>query len=136
MRLDMRAIGESRLVATLLPAGEIGVGNIGVDQIVFSDRPSIPLNDEEDFGSMALALLDPTPDDYATSSVRAADLPASAILVRNSQVGPAARLDFGDRLVGVVGQRWKLEPSASRKATFLVAWHFPALPRDRFGDIT
>jgi Glycosyl-hydrolase family 116, catalytic region/beta-glucosidase 2, glycosyl-hydrolase family 116 N-term len=79
-------------------------GNIGVDHIVFSDRPAedADLDRLPDFGTMCLALIGP-----ADAGEPDADVPLS------------------EKLVGQVNHTLTLKPGASETVTFLVAWHFP-----------
>lgn len=77
-------------------------GNTGVDQIVFTDvlPPAEPgLEQAADHGTMVLACLD-------------------------AQASPCG----GDELPDGLLTRFELEPGASRRVTFLLAWHFPNLP--------
>ncbi len=80
-------------------------GNIGVDQIVFTDQPSRgPLSEEPDFGEFGIALL-----------------------------GSSSPL-HGFKGKGIaVGKRVKLKPKESTTVTFLVAWHFPNINRRSLG---
>lgn len=85
-----------------------GWGNIGIDEIVFGDSPrapQMPLEDEGDFGTFALALL--AAEDVDVKATDAASAP------------------FGTWLVSRIG--WA-EPAASIRTlcfTAIVAWHFP-----------
>ncbi|MCB1128572.1 MAG: hypothetical protein KDM81_18900, partial [Verrucomicrobiae bacterium] len=79
-----------------------GWGNIGVDQIVFSDHPASagPLEEERDFGTMTLALLGGAADLAVTATSNSDDLAPA--------VGP-----FDQSLVGGLGRRVKLDPGQS-----------------------
>ncbi len=98
-----------------------GWGNIGVDHIVFSDKPAQPLKLEElhDYGTMVLAMLGETPNDMATAS--------------SSQTGQLespqndAETILCDTLTGAVGRSLSLAPGEKTTVTFLIAWHFPNL---------
>jgi len=91
-----------------------GWGNIGVDQIVFTDKPIVntKLLDQRDFGTMALALLDSGDD---TASANRADDGKPKV----------AQTGLTDELVGEVGRRLQLKPGETEKVTFAIAWHFP-----------
>ncbi|RME94128.1 MAG: hypothetical protein D6766_06675 [Verrucomicrobia bacterium] len=88
-----------------------GWGNIGVDHIVFSDRPaSGNLDERHDFGTMTLAFLG------GADWVRAGETAAEA--------GEATR-DFPGPLVGALGRRFRLEPGQSVTLDHVITWHFP-----------
>ncbi len=98
-----------------------GWGNVGVDHIVFSDRPAkaFVLDELHDFGTMGLALLDSSPQDLS-----------SALISKPGQF--QQRLDktsrpLSDKLLGSVGRRISLKPGQQQTVTFVVAWHFPNL---------
>jgi non-lysosomal glucosylceramidase len=105
-----------------------GWGNIGVDHIVFSDKPAktLVLNELHDFGTMGLALLSVrSPKDDGSSE----DL-ASAYVSEAGQF--QQRVDMtskplSDKLVGSVGRRMSLMPGQEQTVTFVVTWHFPNL---------
>lgn len=110
-----------------------GWGNIGVDQIVFTDTPSAPLQalaEQPDFGTMGLAWL---PDksqstDAAAQSLRfRADLsdPNALFNELEEKGSQAAFKPFGSKIVGGLGTRFTLEPGQSITVTFAVVWHFP-----------
>jgi non-lysosomal glucosylceramidase len=106
-----------------------GWGNVGVDQIVFSDRPRIatgPLQDEADFGTMGLALLDPQNGDAAAASLGELPRPDGIFAQAANDDGEAVA-PFGQPLIGALTRTLALEPGQSATVTFLVAWHFPNL---------
>ncbi|MCH5376835.1 MAG: non-lysosomal glucosylceramidase, partial [Planctomycetes bacterium] len=95
-------------------------GNIGVDHIVFSDRPVDPesdsaLADLHDFGTMALALMEAGDHVVASASQQPLD----------DANRSTAETALADRLVGVVAANRSIEPGQTQTLTFLVAWHFP-----------
>ena len=110
-----------------------GWGNIGVDDIVFSDRPREPvgpLGEEEDFGTMGLALLNPVPEDLPKTSVPPENIPAG--LFSNSGVGgEPKKKPFGEKLIGSIARSFKLAPGESTTITFVLTWHFPNLKINR-----
>ena len=117
-------------------------GNIGIDQIVFTDQPHPapgPLACEEDFGTMALALLDPRPDDSAVAQIsKPADGPRGSRSPISKSAGDSnregvtiARQQFGKKLAGLLGRKMALAPGQSQKAVFVIAWHFANLRLDR-----
>ncbi len=110
-----------------------GWGNIGVDNIVFSDNPREPLGPlaaEEDFGTMGLALLDTARADIANTSVSSGRLMAEMVASTASST-QAVKKPFGQKLFGSLARKFKLAPGASAKVTFLVTWHFPNLKISR-----
>ncbi|MBE3069657.1 MAG: hypothetical protein IMZ66_05410 [Planctomycetes bacterium] len=107
-----------------------GWGNIGVDDIVFSDEPRGPgivLADQPDFGTMGLALLDGPDGNEGAAAVPDGQRPASLFADAGLASDPAAEKPFGQRLVGAVGRRLALDPGQAATVTFVVAWHFPNL---------
>ncbi|NOX55642.1 MAG: hypothetical protein GXP27_14630 [Planctomycetes bacterium] len=131
-----------------------GWGHINIDQIEFRDTPregpTGPLDEQPDFGAMALALL--TPADSAVSEVlAAASVPPDRLpqcLFAEERLGAAsdaakepAEQPFGQDLCGAVGGTLRLEPGQTRQALFVVAWHFPNRPQrghfyaTRFQDV-
>ena len=109
-----------------------GWGNIGVDDILFSDRsrePVGPLGEEADFGTMGLGLLDPQPGDRPI-----ADLPVEGIaagIFSPKSDSEAAAKPFGQKLTGSLTRKFKLQPGASVRVTFVVAWYMPNLRINR-----
>jgi non-lysosomal glucosylceramidase len=110
-----------------------GWGNIGVDDIVFSDNPRVPLGplaEEDDFGTMGLALLKADPGDIANTSLTTDALPAGVFSTPtiNSQ---SAKRQFSQKLIGSLARKFKLAPGESAKVTFVLAWFFPNLKMNR-----
>ncbi|MGO8674503.1 MAG: GH116 family glycosyl-hydrolase [Limisphaerales bacterium] len=135
-------------------------GNIGVDDITFSDEPREPLGplaQEPDFGTLGLALLDSQAEDFGATEVpppseagsqenaaapqkaarTAPGTPASGgspqrkdLDTRDAAAGPALK-PFGQKLAGSLTRKMKLAPGASAKATFVLAWRFPNLKLNR-----
>lgn len=92
-------------------------GHIAIGEIIFSDAPpaaSNRLEDQRDFGTMALALL---------GRSQATDL-ATAAEADGAAAGAAAGWSDPPP-VGALGRRWTLAPGAEAEATFVLAWHFP-----------
>jgi uncharacterized protein (DUF608 family) len=98
-----------------------GWGNIGVDRIVFSDRParpSGPVDERPDFGDMTLAVLD---DSEAVL--------VSAGIGDDPQAGVAHPLDtargpIGAGPKGTVGKSFTLSPGEETTISIAVAWRF------------
>ena len=101
-------------------------GNIGIDNIVFSDRPQQPqgpLNAEADFGTLAVALLEAQRGDFGSTSI--SEPGDSAVEASASSV------PFEQKLLGSVTRKVTLHAGASAKARFVVAWHMPNLRLNR-----
>ncbi len=106
-------------------------GNIGIDDIVFTDKPleDTALEQQRDFGTMTLALLgrpdggstaeNSTAEDSTTgSSTATADIAAAGVTT-------VATADLAAELVGEVGRRLRLKPGEERAVDFVITWHFP-----------
>jgi uncharacterized protein (DUF608 family) len=112
-------------------------GNIGIDDIVFSDsprKPATPLTQEPDYGTMALGLLDGGSKTYSTPDVQSGPEAIFAGL-RGKNPADASR-EFGMKLMGALGREWRLKPGRTVKATFVVTWYFPTLRRGGLEHIT
>jgi hypothetical protein len=93
-----------------------GWGNIGIDQIVFTDEPPTatePLEERDDYGTFVLALVGDTDDATACQE--------------GEELVDEATLPPGQPLVGRVSKRLQLQPGESATVTFVVAWHLPNL---------
>lgn len=94
-----------------------GWGNIGIDEIVFTDEAPAstePLEKRPDFGSFALAL-----GDDGTGATAGGESPTP---VDESAQPP------GSPLVGRLSKRVELRPGESTTVSFVVAWHMPNNP--------
>jgi len=93
-----------------------GWGNIGIDDVVFTDRPldNTAVEEQRDFGTMTLALLGPL-DKNTTATADVAVGDASTV----------ATADLSAVLVGQLGRSLHLKPGEERPVEFVVAWHFP-----------
>jgi len=112
-------------------------GHINVDQILFTDEPPsarTPLDAQEDFGSMGLAVLGDGANAFARTQI--AVEPAEAVFASAATATtPEAVSPFGRRLIGAVGRKLTLAPGAQGEATFIVAWFFPGLRRRTLGPL-
>ncbi|MBL9135048.1 MAG: hypothetical protein JNK85_04235 [Verrucomicrobiales bacterium] len=96
-----------------------GWGNIGVDHIVQTDAPvqEEPLNQQPDFGTMALAVIGPG---WVNPEISRVLLPDAAF------VAPSGlEVISGPQPVGAVGREFTLAPGESAEVRFVMAWHFP-----------
>ncbi len=108
-------------------------GNIGIDDIIFTDRPRepmVPLAAEADFGTMGLALLGARRTDSAAADLGDGPFP-EGIFSAPASSREASQRPFGQKLVGSLTRRFKLRPGASAKVSFVLAWHMPNLRLDR-----
>jgi non-lysosomal glucosylceramidase len=103
--------------------GTEGWGNIGVDHIVFSDRPTAPpasFDARPDMGDMTLAVLDDGEGVYGAAQLRGeGDGPlfeSGAEIVRDTSSTPPR---------GIVGKTRSLAPGEQATVSFAVAWRFP-----------
>ena len=113
---------EARLVIVDEAGG--GWGHINIDQIEFADKrregEPVPMTSAADFGTLALACLEPAGVDPAgIEAVR--DLTGETCLADGEHV-----FDVQDTRLGVLGAPGvELAPGESRTFTFVLAWHFP-----------
>lgn len=108
-------------------------GNIGLDNIVFTDQPQtprLPLAGEHDFGTLALALLEARSGDFGLAEVAPESLPGAVFRGSPSPVN-SARSRFGQTLIGSVTRKFQLAAAAEAKVTFLLSWCLPNLRLDR-----
>ena len=117
----------------IVDAATGGWGNIGVDDIVFSDKPHEPvgpLSQQGDFGTMGLALLDPQPGECGGTPDAGTDTPVGLSSTTEAATVVVKR-GFGEKLVGSLGRRLKLKPGDSATTAFVVTWHLPNLKMSR-----
>jgi non-lysosomal glucosylceramidase len=111
-------------------------GHINVDQIIFSDSPMsarVPLEQREDFGSLAFALLG---DEKVASAIGGilTTLPEGGFSSTEYAAGDVTA-PFGTPLIGSVSRKFTLAPGQEGEATFILAWFFPGLMRQRLGAL-
>jgi non-lysosomal glucosylceramidase len=102
-------------------------GNVGVDDIRFSDTPGEavgPLAAEADFGTLGLGLLAAQAGDVGHARKH-----AEGTLGREAEAD--VRSPFDQQLIGALSRKVRLEPGASEKVTFVVTWHMPNLRMKR-----
>ncbi len=103
-------------------------GNIGVDNIVFTDKATAvarPAADAPDFGTLTLTLLAVEADDRACADI--GDAKPADVFAALCQDSKTAEKPILGQLIGAAGRRWKLTPGEERKAEFVITWHFPSL---------
>jgi non-lysosomal glucosylceramidase len=98
-----------------------GWGHIDIDQIEFSDtsRTAKPLNQSPDFGTMAIALLQPADADRGVASVSMEDGKLTEDKIDSKP--------FGEKLIGALVRKISLQPGETSTVTFVVTWCFPNL---------
>lgn len=102
-------------------------GNFGVDYIVFTDEGATPISavDAPDFGTLTLALLAAESGDRACADT--GDANPEAIFQALNRSSESAEKAIPGKLIGAAGRRWTLKAGEERKATFVIAWHFPSV---------
>ena len=113
-----------------------GWGNIGIDDIVFTDRPleNTSLEQQRDFGTMTLALIDakkgtgPICAEHPPGRPGKLDLsPFSQVTadLTSEDIATDATADLAAVLIGRLGRNLHLEPGEEQSVDFVVTWHFP-----------
>jgi non-lysosomal glucosylceramidase len=123
--LDVRRLQGKTARLQIVDAESGPWGNIGVAEIVFSDRPAQPavrFQEQPDFGTMGLGLLEPQPTDSAAAAVSVAALSEGPL-----SGAPEAAAPIGKKLVGALARKLSLAAGEAATVTFVVAWHFPNL---------
>jgi len=104
-----------------------GWGHVNIDQIELADRPRAefhgPLEAQIDFGTMGLALVDPTPE--AAASAGLPEGPPAVAVFTGVKAGDQYEQPFGKRVCGAISESLSVGPGEEKKVTFLVAWCFP-----------
>ncbi len=126
MRVDDLRGREARLMIVDTARG--GWGNIGVDQIVFTNTPpkSDPVDRRHDHGTFAVAAVGGA--DAANASAGRDDVFAGG--EADTMTGP-----HGRPLIGALGKTVSLQPGQAKTVAFVVAWHFPNLELDKVGRV-
>lgn len=103
-----------------------GWGHINVDQILFTDEPTVKsLEDVPGYGTLAISVLEGPGKTFAATDI-GNDFSSEglfAALDRNRTV-PATD-DTTVKLVGAVGKRIELKPGESKTVSFILSWWFP-----------
>jgi uncharacterized protein (DUF608 family) len=104
-------------------------GHILVDQIEFRDTARTPgvLEEQGDFGTLALAVLDGKENDRAVAALPEGDVPLGVFAEGTEDADVEAKKSLGDRFRGALSRRLMLEPGKDATVTFVLAWHFPNL---------
>jgi non-lysosomal glucosylceramidase len=128
--------------AVCLGSGKQGMGSrhnriVRVDGLTILECTAEAADKQEDYGSLALALLGGQEGSFALASLPLDQTPAALLFSpEREKAAQDATEPFGRKLAGALGRKWKLKPGEEAEAVFLVTWHFPALPRGRFARLT
>lgn len=103
-------------------------GNIGIAEIIFSDRtvpPTLRAEDQADHGTMCLALRGTLEGDRGIASLPEGAIPeavfsAPGITGRGEAVKP-----FGRPHIGALARSLTLKPGEEAAVTFVLSWYFP-----------
>ncbi|MBN2024314.1 MAG: hypothetical protein JW809_16145 [Pirellulales bacterium] len=130
---DVRDLAGKEAKIEIVDAASGPWGHVNVDQIEMGDRPRSgrkgKLEDQEDFGSMGLAVL-AGPGTTLASAALPAGKPGEVLFANGglAQGGKATVPLVEDALVGAVGRKLSLEPGEEAKVPFVVTWCFPKRP--------
>ena len=104
-------------------------GNIGVDEIVFTDE--VPPQKRWDrlpaMGSLSLSLLRTRRGDSGVAVVGSPFGSASMFsALHEKKPAPSVTMRFGEKLIGALSRRVALQPNESATVSFVLTWYFPA----------
>ncbi len=102
-----------------------GWGNVGVAEIVFSDKqpaPDATLGGQHDFGTMGLGLLGSEASDVGAAAVPDGKAPRGSLAAVAEASEPMDK-----KLIGALGRKLSLAPGQEATVTFVLAWRFPNL---------
>jgi non-lysosomal glucosylceramidase len=101
-----------------------GWGHILIDNIMFADTPGaqIKLKEQQDIGSMALAVLG---DGEAAPEVNGDKLADDALDAKAAASAQKKVSGDKEKLVGAVRRTVTLEPGEKKTVSFIMAWYFP-----------
>jgi uncharacterized protein (DUF608 family) len=111
-------------------------GNIGIAHLVQTDQPIANLAEYPDYGTLAIALLDPQPKDAADCDMdillssddeRLAAIPHETPRKPNKASVELNREKKPHNLLGSLKRSMDLKPGEEKTATYVIAWHFPNL---------
>jgi len=107
-------------------------GHVNIDQIEMRDTPMSArdgaLDEQPDFGTMALAVLKGPGETFARPSCPESPVPDLFAGDPGAQADATAEKPFGERLCGALGRKLTVEPGEEATVTFAVTWHFPNRP--------
>ncbi|UCD28644.1 MAG: hypothetical protein JSV03_16435 [Planctomycetota bacterium] len=92
-----------------------------------TNENNLPLNQQNDFGTMSLALLGSQEGDRGISSLPEGNASQVTFTGNEQDLKTTARKPFDQRLRGGLVRKVSLEPGREANITFVVAWCFPNL---------
>ena len=114
-----------------------GWGNVGVDNIVFSDTPTGGIVDPDgapDQGTMCIALLKPQEGDRVSNDAHVESLQNLFADLSANSVADVARPLPGE-LVGACSRRATIPGRQEAVVTFVITWHFPKTDNNHAGVV-
>jgi hypothetical protein len=112
-----------------------GWGNIGIDEIVFTDVPPVkpvPVKERADYGTMGLAILGQART-IAVAGVGGNDDRGGMFVEATGMVSDVAK-KVDEKLVGSLEARGELKPGEATTFDFVLTWHFPNLKIGGLGN--
>lgn len=106
-----------------------GWGHIDIDQIEFRDRARAPakkFEEQSDYGTMNLVLLEKKEGDRAVAGFPEGPLP-QAVFAPSAAPSEKAQAALRGKLLGTLGRKLALAPGEKTQVTFAITWHFPNL---------
>ncbi len=107
-----------------------GWGNIGIDDIVFSDQSGQrigPLQEANDFGTMGLTLLGASDRHRESTFVRDFAGAESVFRALAKRGKSKVQKPFAEKPAGALSETVELAPGAEAIIRFAITWHFPNL---------
>lgn len=122
---DVTELQGKKAVIEIYDQGTGGWGNIGVDQIVQTDRPAATKKEEvPGYGSMTLSVLGSNRAIKFTANTGDPADPAAILAKLGSETSVEDR-PAGERLIGAVGSSVSIDAGKSAMVEFLLTWWFP-----------
>ena len=140
---DTRDLQSKQAHIEIVDSAKGGWGHINADNIVFSDTPPDlrSLSEQEDYGSLGLALLGEGGGVWTKPRLPDATLQS---VFSSTEARPESETEggrdsatqpFGSKLIGAMGRKITLKPGEQGDVTFLLTWYFPGLRRRTLGGL-
>ena len=123
---DVRDLAGKTATIEIVDNHSGGWGHIDIDQIELRDVPRVKLEDQPDFGTMGLAMLEPRPTDKALAVTPEGHLP-EMIFLAGRHCPATAKQPLDRPLHGALSRTLTLPPGREEKVTFVVCWRFANL---------